>query len=390
MNIDETMKAKWKHKVQQMEDNFLLRQMRVSGVGPLVHTQFGDKLIFCSNDYLGLASSKKIAQAAMGELSNGLGAAASRLVSGNFEAHEHLERCFASFAGKSSSVLFPSGYQANVGAISALTGEDDVIFSDELSHASIVDGCRLSKARVEIYRHNDVDHLVQLLGKHTSANVGKLVITEGIFSMDGDFSPLDQICQSAQNAGAALYVDEAHSLGIVGPLGKGWCAQYGLTNQIDVLIGTFGKALGASGAAVACDEVTAKLLKSSARSLLYTTAPPACIASAVSTSLHEVQCADALRQRLNANITHFKSVAASKKIPLRPSDTPIQPVMIGSAQKTMEVSQYLWEEGFFVQGIRPPTVPVGTERLRVTLSVSHTFDQIEQLIEKLAECLVMP
>jgi 8-amino-7-oxononanoate synthase len=377
------MKAHWTHRLSQLQHTHLARTLRISGVGPEADTPEGCKLIFCTNDYLGLSASPSIARAAAVEMENGIGAGASRLVSGNFPWHETLERRFADFVGKSHSVLFPSGYQANVGAISALAGQGDVIFSDQLCHASIIDGCRLSRAKIEIYDHNDANHLKSLLAQYPNPESGKLVITEGIFSMDGDIPPLAQICDVAKQAGAAVYLDEAHSLGILGPEGRGLAAALNLEDRIDVLVGTFGKAVGVAGACVACESEPAQLLKSTARSLMYTTASPPALARAVCESLTCIAGATRERNQLHTNIRRFQKLAQAAQIPLLPSDTPIQPVLIGNAERTMAISDALWQRGIFVQGIRPPTVPAGTERLRITLSALHTGEQLERLIEEL-------
>ena len=380
------MKALWKARLKYLRDRHLDRVMRISGVGPLVNTPEGEKLIFCSNDYLGLATSLALSSVACDEMSHGLGAGASRLVSGNFTWHEKLEKRFAEFVSRDESVLFPSGYQANVGAISALTSADDVIFSDRLCHASIIDGCRLSRARVEIFDHNDVGHLQALLKKYRQNIGGRLIVTEGIFSMDGDMPPLADICDMAQSEHAAVYLDEAHSLGIVGPEGRGLAASLNLTDQIDVLVGTFGKAVGVSGACVACDSHAAGLLKSSARSLMYTTASPPALSRAACESLALIQKADDVRKKLQQNIAFFQSLSEAARIPLIKSSSPIQPVLIGDAARTMAISRQLWQRGVFVQGIRPPTVPLGTERLRITITAMHTAAQIERLVAELTRC----
>ncbi|MBN2717387.1 MAG: 8-amino-7-oxononanoate synthase [Deltaproteobacteria bacterium] len=380
------METLWKNRRQALEEAHLNRSLRVSGVGPVVETPDGEKLIFCSNDYLGMARSPAVANAAQDELKKGIGAGASRLVSGNFGWHEQLEHEFAAFVKKADSVLFPSGYQANVGAISALAGPDDVIFSDRLCHASIIDGCRLSRAAVEIFEHNDVADLRRLLEKYRDTNCGKMVITEGIFSMDGDMPPLREICDAATDAGAVVYLDEAHSLGILGPQGRGLAASLGLSDAVAVVVGTFGKAVGVSGACVAGSVNAAMLLKSTARSLMFTTASPPALARAVCESLMLIESADDKRRSLYRNIRLFKTLAASAGVPLISSDSPIQPVLIGDARRVMEISNHLWHTGLFVQGIRPPTVPSGTERLRITITAAHTDTQIQRLVNELKRC----
>lgn len=384
LSKDGPMKRIWDQRYRELESAHLARSMRITGPGPVVETRDGPKIIFCSNDYLGLAVHPHVIRAAAEGMAAGVGAGASRLVSGNETWHDTLERAFAEFTQQEAAVLFPSGYQANVGTISALAHEGDVIFSDERSHASIIDGCRLSKARVEIYSHNNVDDLRQRLERHRGASGGRLVVCEAIYSMDGDVSPLAQICDAAAEFGAAVYLDEAHSIGVLGPEGRGLAAQLNVANRVDILVGTFGKAVGVSGAAVACSETVSRLIKSSARSLLYTTAPPSALARAVCESLSLIRFDDELRHRLDSNVQYFRSAAKAAKISLSSSTTPIQPVVIGDAARTMEMSNRLWERGLFVQGIRPPTVAPGTERLRITITARHCEAHIERLVAQLA------
>jgi 8-amino-7-oxononanoate synthase len=379
----------WQNRLDSLAANHLLRKMRVvdGPVGPALKTPDGEKLGFCSNDYLGLANDPVLKGAiADAALKWGAGAGASRLVSGNTSAHEQLEKELADYMETEDAVVFPSGYQANVGALTALTENEDVIFSDELGHASLIDGCRLSGATVKIYRHCDTEHLKQLLTEETTSGL-KLVVTDAVFSMDGDLAPLGEIAKVAGHHHALVYVDEAHSLGVMGPQGRGLASKLGLSDRIAVRIGTFGKAFGVCGACVACSRIAGTLLRSRARSLLYTTASPAHLAEAIRVSIDLVKKGDERRKTLQDNIALFKKLAGEHGLPLFESVTAIQPIMVGEAARVMEISEALWEQGLFVQGIRPPTVPEGTSRLRVTLTAAHEQAQVTKLVMALATAL---
>jgi len=384
-----TPEGVWSERLGVLRARHLERKMRLldGPAGPEMSTSDGVKIGFCSNDYLGLADDPVLKQAAMSAVTRwGTGAGASRLVSGNQSPHEALERESAALVGAEAAVLFASGYQANVGALSALTTADDAIFSDQLVHASLIDGARLSRAAVHVFRHGDMAHLETLLDTTEVPGI-KLVVTDAVFSMDGDLARLDDIVQLAERHGALVYLDEAHSLGIMGPGGRGLAAALGLSDRIAVTLGTFSKAFGVSGAFVAAGRDAVALLKSTARSLLYSTAPPAALAETISASLGRAREADDLRAALRDNIDIFRSLAADRGLELSPSETPIQPIITGTEARTMAVSEALWQRGFFVQGIRPPTVPPGTCRLRVTLSAKHTRQHIAGLVNALAEVL---
>ncbi len=355
--------------------------------GPEVETPEGIKLVFCSNDYLGLAADPRLVEALVGGARRwGVGAAASRLVSGDALAHEELESRLAELARSPRAVLFPSGYQANVGALSCLSGEGDVVFSDELNHASLIDGCRLSRAAVRVFPHRDVERLDALLRRSPASGL-RLIASDALFSMDGDLAPLEEICDVAARHDALVYLDEAHSLGVLGPGGRGLACELGLEQRVAVRVGTLGKALGVCGAFVACDESAARLIRSSARSLLYTTGPPPALAEAVLAALGIAEAADARREALFENVELFRRLASAAGIELGDSRSPIQPVPVGGSRRAMEISERLWKEGVFVQGIRPPTVPEGTARLRVTLTAAHEPGHVERLVEALRGAL---
>jgi 8-amino-7-oxononanoate synthase len=376
----------WHSRIQRLAERDLERAIYETDgpVGPEVQTPDGPKLLFCSNDYLGLAADPRVVEALKSGADRwGAGAGASRLVSGTTSAHSELERRLAAFVGAPRAVAFASGYQANVGALTTLTAEGDAIFSDELTHASLIDGCRLSRATTHVYRHRDVDHLDQLLRDHPTPGL-KLIVTDALFSMDGDLAPLVEIARVAARHGAEIYLDEAHALGVLGPGGRGLAAELDLTGSVAIRMGTLGKALGVSGAFVACDEPAGRLLTSRARSLLYTTAAPAPLAEACLTALSLVEAADARRRALRENVARFRELAAERNLPLLDSETAIQPVLVGDAGRTVQIARRLWELGLFVTAFRPPTVADGSSRLRVTLSAAHEPEQIERLTDGLA------
>lgn len=368
----------------------LERQLRTvtSAIGPEVQTADGLKLLFCSNDYLGFAGDQSLRQRlADAALDLGAGSAGSRLVCGNTGAHDELEQELAAFFGSGRAVLFPSGYQANLGALGALTQAGDVIFSDELCHASIIDGCRLSRARVEVFPHGDVDTLDRLM--RDAADPGlRLVVTDSVFSMDGDIAPLRALFEACERHGGLLYIDEAHSFGVIGPAGRGVAADVGLPASSVLRVGTLGKSLGLSGAFLLCGEDEARLVRSCGRSQMYSTAAPPALVQAARTALRLSAAADDRREVLRRNIELWRGLASEAGLPLIASTTPIQPVMVGDARKVMAVSESLWRSGVFVQGIRPPTVPVGTARLRITLTATHEPRHIERLVRELRVALL--
>ncbi|MFQ5667511.1 MAG: 8-amino-7-oxononanoate synthase [Candidatus Binatia bacterium] len=338
---------------------------------PWVNVDGRRALLLCSNNYLGLATHPAVCEAARRAAEEcGVGAGASRLVSGSMRLHQALEEQLAAWKGTEAALLFNSGYHANVGVIPALVGSDDAVFSDALNHASIVDGCRLSHARVVVYPHRDAAALEARLAR--SAARRRLVVTESIFSMDGDTAPLAAICDAAERHGAMVMVDEAHATGIVGPHGGGVVEAEGLQNRVTVQMGTLGKALGTFGAFVAGRRGVIDLLINTARSFIYTTALPPPVVGAALAALRIVTSDPAPRQRLAENAATLHREL--QRLGLQAGATPahIIPVVIGDPSRTMCLSERLLAQGVFVQGIRPPTVPAGTARLRVTLMSTHT------------------
>jgi 8-amino-7-oxononanoate synthase len=339
-------------------------------------------LNLCSNNYLGFADDLTIARAAIDVLSeHGVGAGASRLITGTHALHRAAEQRLARFVQKPAALLFSSGYSANVGAVQALVGREDLVLSDAFNHASLIDGSRLSRARVLIYRHGDAEHAAALLAEHRAQHRTALVVTDALFSMDGDAAPLVALRAACDRYDAGLYVDEAHSIGVLGPSGRGLCAE--LEVQPDVFIGTLGKAFGTSGAFVAGSEALCRLLENRARSFVFSTAAPHALAAAAMVACDSVERADERRAKLAAHAARLRSALVNFGYNVPTGFGPIVPAVIGEASTVMAVSRALFEHGVFVQGIRPPTVPAGTSRLRITPIATHSDAQIDQALSAL-------
>ena len=352
---------------------------------PRLNSDGRSLLSFCSNDYLGLASHPDTIAALQGALPDtGLGGAASHLVCGHHQAHHQLEMRLAEFTGRSSALFFSTGYMANTGVIPALAGRGDTIFSDRLNHASIVDGCILSRARVRRYPHGDVAALERMLAG-TSGH--KLVVTDGVFSMDGDVAPLGDLARVCKRHDALLVVDDAHGFGVLGPRGQGSVAGLGLTqDEVPVLIGTLGKAAGTSGAFAAGSELLMDYLVQKARTYIYTTAMPPALAVATCASIDLIEAGDDRRRHLQKLIGTFRKQVRAMGYELMDSDTPIQPIMVGDNNTALNLSRALEQQGVLVTAIRPPTVPAGQARLRVTFSAAHSLDDLDCLLKALAAC----
>lgn len=344
---------------------------------------------FASNDYLGLAADPRLARAASAVLqAEGVGAGAARLISGNHPIHEALERGLARFKGCEHALLFPSGYMANIGAIPALVESGDVIYSDSLSHASLIDGCRLSKATIRVFPHADIDALTTMLEADRHKFRRALIVVEGVFSMDGDLFPLDQLVPLARRFDAWTYVDDAHGTGVLGASGAGSVEHLGMTGQVDVVVGTLGKAMGTSGAYVAGSQILVEYLISRARSFVFTTGSPAAIAAATLESLRIVEVEgwrrDAVRQR--ATRLRHRLREAGREIPGM-SDGHIIPIMVGDPMRTMVLVADMRRRGFLVGGVRPPTVPSGTSRLRISVSAVHPMELVDSLAANLIDAM---
>jgi 8-amino-7-oxononanoate synthase len=349
--------------------------------GPVLTVDGREVLNFSSNNYLGLANHPKLAAAAKEAIDRyGCGSGASRLISGNMTLHEELERRLAQFKGTEAALIFNSGFQANTGILPTLAGEGDVIVSDSLNHASIIDGCRLSRAKTVVYSHCDLDQLEAAL-KHSEGSRRKLIVTESIFSMDGDEAPLAAIVELAERYGASVMVDEAHATGLFGACGSGVVAKLGLADRVLVQMGTLGKALGGFGAYVAGSAALRELLINRCRSFIFTTAlPPAVMAMALA-ALDLVQNEPERRENLWNNCRSMTAGLRELGYQISGSASPILPLIVGDAGKCMRLSEGLFELGVFAQGIRPPTVPQETSRLRITLMATHTAAHIERALE---------
>lgn len=370
--------------VQRLASADLLRELEPleSPQGPLVRVG-GETLVnFSSNDYLGLAADPAVIAAAHRALdTHGVGSGASRLVVGDSRAHVELEAALAAFEGTESALLFNSGWAANVGVISSLVGPGDVVFSDALNHASIIDGCRLSRAKVAIYPHCDVDALEALMRAHPGGR--RLLVTDSVFSMDGDRAPLAQLADLCDAQGVALMVDEAHATGVLGPNGAGLVEELGLGDRVELRMGTLGKALGAFGAYVACSRPLAQFLTNRARSLVFSTSLPPAVCAAAGAALHRLRTDPSLRQRLRQNMTHFAEGLRGLGFEAEGASA-IFPVQLGAPAHALSAAASLRKRGLLVKAIRPPTVPVGTSRLRFALSAAHTPAQLEAALEGLA------
>jgi 8-amino-7-oxononanoate synthase len=365
------------------------RRMVEGAQGPELIVDGRQMLTFCSNDYLGLANHPEVISALQrGAERYGVGSGAAHLVTGHRQAHHALEEELAAFTGRSRALLFSSGYQANLGVLGALLGRGELLCEDRLNHASLIDGGRLSRAWMRRFPHRDLVVLGELLPR--SKERGGLVATDGVFSMDGDLAPLPEMARLCRERGAWLLVDDAHGLGVLGREGRGTIDHFGLgVDEVPILVGTLGKAFGTSGAFVAGSEVLIETLIQQARSYIYTTAPPPAVAEATRASLRLVQAGELRRQRLRELIALFREGAGALGLPLMPSETPIQPLLAGTSARALAWSAALERQGILVSAIRPPTVPDGSARLRVTLSAAHSRQQVERLLEALASALSM-
>ncbi|MCG8908831.1 8-amino-7-oxononanoate synthase [Pseudomonas sp. DP-17] len=369
---------------RQAEDLYRRRPLLESPQGPDVVIDGQPMLAFCSNDYLGLANHPEvIAAMRAGAERWGVGGGASHLVNGHCGPHHELELALAEFTGRPRALLFSTGYMANLGTVTALVGKGDSVLEDRLNHASLLDAGLLSGARFSRYLHNDAASLASRLEK---AEGNTLVVTDGVFSMDGDLADLPALCARAREKGAWVMVDDAHGFGPLGATGGGIVEHFGLgIEDVPVLVGTLGKAFGTAGAFVAGSEELIETLIQFARPYIYTTSQPPAVACATLKSLELLRAESWRRDRLNGLIARFRAGAQAIGLELMDSPTPIQPILIGGSAQAMALSAELRQRGILVGAIRPPTVPAGTARLRVTLSASHTEAQVDRLLLALAE-----
>ncbi len=345
-------------------------------------------LSFCSNDYLGLANHPEIRQTCIEAIDRfGVGSGAAHLINGHSRLHEDCEQRLAEFTGRERALLFSTGYMANIAIASALVGRGDSILQDRLNHASLIDSARLSLARLRRYRHNDTAQLAELL-QALSAERRKLIMTDGVFSMDGDCADLGAIVELAASHGAWTMVDDAHGFGVLGPRGGGLLEQLGLDQQqVPILMATLGKAAGTAGAFVAGSETLIETLIQQARPYIYTTAAPPALAAATLKAIDLIENEGWRRDRLRQLIVRFREGVQALGIELMPSETAIQPLVTGDNHKALALAEALFEQGIHVTAIRPPTVPAGSARLRVTLSAGHEPEHVDRLLTSLARVL---
>jgi 8-amino-7-oxononanoate synthase len=361
------------------------RRLLETAQGPEVRVDSKAYTAFCSNDYLGLARHPQVT-AALQQAANkyGVGSGASHLVNGHSREHHALEEELAAFCGRDRALLFSTGYMANLGTVTALAGRGDAVFEDRLNHASLLDAGLLSGARFQRFQHNDVSDLERRLARTESQR--KLIVVDGVFSMDGDCAPLPELAQVAERQNAWLMVDDAHGFGCLGQQGAGSAEHFGLgQDQLPILMATLGKALGTFGAFVAGSETLIETLIQQARSYIYTTAMPPAVAAASRVSLRLLAEESWRREALQQRIQQLRRGAESLGLDLMPSETAIQPLLVGDEERTLKLADQLAERGFLVIAIRPPTVPVGSARLRITLSAEHTEQQVTQLLDALGE-----
>lgn len=367
----------------------LQRRRRVLGTpcGVEVEVDGCAMLSFCSNDYLGLAAEPALIEAAREAATLwGVGSGASHLVSGHLAPHETLEQHLAAFVGSQSALYFSTGYMANIGVTPTLVGRGDAVFSDRLNHASLIDAAQLSRAAHHRYPHNDLAALEHLLSASTAKR--KLILTDAVFSMDGDLAPLPQLLALAERFDAWLVADDAHGFGVLGPQGRGTLAHVGIelgAHPRLLYIGTLGKAAGVSGAFVAGAANVIEWLMQRSRSYIFTTAASPIVAATLIKSLKLIEQGDALRSHLQLLIEHLRSGLADTRWQLMPSPTAIQPIIIGDNDAALRAAAALAEQGIWVPAIRPPTVPKGTARLRITLSAAHSVAQVDRLLATLRQ-----
>ena len=375
-------------RLEQLRRAGLHRELRmVEGAqGPRVNLGGVEVLLLCSNNYLGLADDPRVRRAAAEAAERfGAGAGASRLISGTMALHRKLERRLASFHRAEAALAFGSGFLANLGTVSALAGRGQVIFSDELNHASIIDGCRLSRAETFVYRHGDVDHLAWGLAR--ARDRAALIVTDAVFSMDGDVAPLVELADLARSHGCLLMVDEAHAIGALGEGGRGAVAEAGLGREVDIVVGTLGKALGSYGAYVCARAEICELLVNAARTFIFSTAlPPPAIGAALA-ALDILGSEPELVEHLGRNAEILRADLAAAGLETGASRTQIIPILIGEPELTVEVCERLLERGIYAQAIRPPTVPAGTSRLRLAVMASHRPEELRAAARQIARAV---
>lgn len=375
------MLAALQKELEQRKANGLLRQRRLLDSPQAEHIVANQTpyLSFCSNDYLGLANRPELIaamQKAAGD--SGVGSGASNLITGHHRYHDSLEKQLAKFVDLPAALLFSTGYMANIGVIGALMGRGDAVFADKLNHACLNDGAYFSYADFHRYPHNDVAALEKLL--QASQAKHKLIAADAVFSMDGDIAPIPEYLALCEKYDAYLYLDDAHGFGVLGEHGQGSLNHFKIKSPRIIVMATLGKAAGVAGAFVAGEQVVIDYLIQKAKSYVYSTPAPPALSATLSASVQLIEQGDDLRANLNALIAYLKANLKLKKWKLLESDTAIQPLIIGGNEESLAVSEYLQTHGILVPAIRPPTVPTGTARLRISLSAAHSLDDVKQLV----------
>jgi 8-amino-7-oxononanoate synthase len=376
--------------IKALETHSQLRHLRLQTrpCNPAMHSDGHDLLGFSSNDYLGLANHPDLIAAAQEAAARwGIGSGASHLVGGHTEAHQALDETLADFTGFSAALSFSTGYLANLAVMPSLLGREDAIFADKLNHASLIDGALLSRAQLNRYAHLDLEMLERQLANSTARN--RLIVTDAVFSMDGDLAPLDELLALADKHDCWLLVDDAHGFGVLGPQGRGSIAEFGLTSLRLILMGTLGKAAGVAGAFVAADQTVIKWLLQTARPYIFTTAMPPMLAATLLRAIDLIKAGDDRRRQIQSLIAHLREGLKQSPWNLLESRTAIQPIVIGDNVRTLAIAQKLEELGFYVPAIRPPSVPKNSARLRVSLSAAHSLEDVGHLCQALCEIAVI-
>ncbi len=373
--------------LEKIKKTGLYRELNIVESAQGTHLEIKGKtyLSFCSNNYLGLANHPLVIKAVKDAVGKyGWGAGASRLVSGNMKLHEVLEGEISRFKGKEASIVFPTGYMANIGTISSLVSKGDLVICDKLNHASIIDGCRLSGADFRVYPHCDMERLENIL-KKSSKYSRKLIVTDTVFSMDGDLAPLPDIVRIAQKYKAMVMADEAHGTGVFGKKGRGVIEHFNLSEKVSIVMGTLSKAIGSLGGYVSGDEDLINFLRNRARPFMYTTALPPAVCAASIAGINLIQNDPSLRTSLWNNVRYLKKELDLLNFNVITSESPIIPILIGDARKAVDVSALLYKKGILIPAIRPPTVPAKSSRLRMTVMSTHTREDMERLLDVLSD-----
>ena len=375
--------------LEQRKDSGLFRKRELieSSQGPLVDIDGQQYLNFSNNDYLGFANNDDLKECMIEAVrSYGIGAGSSQLLVGHSSVHKDLETRLSHFLKRDAALVFSTGYQANLSIASVLIDTDTIVLQDKLNHASLIDAAVLSKGKLIRYKHNDTEHLKALLQKYKQHKL--VLMTDGVFSMDGDYAPLIEIADLCKQYNAVLIVDDAHGIGVLGRTGAGLLEELGLTQeQVPLLVGTFGKSFGASGAFIAGHDLLIEMFVQKARTYIYTTALMPAVAATMCLAIEKNIDGDELRKRLRRLIDHYKQSIINNGLSPSSSKSHIQPFVIGEANRTMDVSRLLKNKKILVPAIRPPTVPKGTSRLRISLTASHTIDQVEKLVQSIKAVL---